>query len=43
MMTLGEKLTEEEVEYMISIIDSDGDGTISYKEFVDMMMSKIRL
>lgn len=38
MMTLGERLTEEEVEQMIIEADLDGDGRVSYEEFVKFMM-----
>jgi calmodulin len=40
MTTLGDKLTEEEVEEMIREADIDGDGFINYEEFVRMMMAK---
>jgi calmodulin len=40
MTTLGDKLTEEEVEEMIREADIDGDGYINYEEFVRMMMAK---
>ena len=40
MTTLGDKLTEEEVEEMIKEGDVDGNGFINYEEFVRMMMVK---
>ena len=40
MTTLGEKLTDEEVDEMIREADVDGDGHINYEEFVRMMMAK---
>ncbi|KAF7313850.1 Calmodulin-like protein [Mycena chlorophos] len=40
MRSLGEKLTDREVEEMIREADTDGDGEINYEEFVRMMMSK---
>ena len=43
VMTLGESLTDEEADYMIQHVDQDGDGHISYKEFVEMMMAKIKV
>jgi calmodulin len=38
MTNLGEKLTDEEVDEMIREADVDGDGQITYEEFVRMMM-----
>ncbi|KAI9300521.1 calmodulin [Cunninghamella echinulata] len=40
MTSLGERLTEEEVEEMIREADVDGDDRINYEEFVKMMVSK---
>ncbi len=40
MTTLGDKLTEEEVEEMLREGDLDGNGFINYEEFVRMMMAK---
>ena len=37
MANLGEMLTDEEVAEMIAAADIDGDGQISYEEFVVMM------
>ncbi|EZG72286.1 calmodulin [Gregarina niphandrodes] len=37
---LGEKLSPEEADLMISEADVDGDGQINYEEFVKMMMAK---
>ena len=39
MMNLGEKLLEEEIDYLINDIDIDGDGQINYEEFYIMMTS----
>lgn len=37
MTSIGEKLTEEEVDEMIREADADGDGQINYNEFVDLL------
>lgn len=37
MINLGEKLTEEEVQQMISEADLDGDGQVDFEEFVKLM------
>eukprot|EP00826_Nyctotherus_ovalis_P010379 TRINITY_DN12741_c0_g2_i1.p3 TRINITY_DN12741_c0_g2~~TRINITY_DN12741_c0_g2_i1.p3 ORF type:complete len:117 (+),score=41.86 TRINITY_DN12741_c0_g2_i1:353-703(+) len=34
---LGESLSDEEIEAMIKAADKDGDGQVSYPEFMDMM------
>lgn len=39
MINLGERLTDEEVKEMVREADLDGDGQISYHEFVRMMMA----
>ncbi|XP_010935758.1 calmodulin [Elaeis guineensis] len=39
MISLGEKLTDEEVDQMIKEADLDGDGQVNYEEFVRMMMA----
>ena len=39
MTYLGEKMTEEEVDEMISFGDVDGDGQLNYEEFVRMIVS----
>ena len=38
--TLGETLTDKEIEEIVSEADVDGDGFINYEEFVRMMMAK---
>ncbi|CAL0310362.1 unnamed protein product [Lupinus luteus] len=38
MMNLGERLSDEEAEQMIREADLDGDGQVSYEEFVVVMM-----
>ena len=40
MTSLGEKVTDEEVEEMIREADIDGDGYINYEEFVRMIINK---
>jgi calmodulin len=37
MTTLGEVLSDEEVDEMIKEADKDGNGIIDFNEFVDMM------
>ncbi|KAH8025818.1 hypothetical protein HPB51_012140 [Rhipicephalus microplus] len=39
MTTLGEKLTDEEVDAMIREADMDGDGQVNYEEFVALITS----
>ena len=40
MISLGEKITDEEVDEMIKEADIDGDGYINYEEFVRMIINK---
>ncbi|KAG0249048.1 hypothetical protein BG011_009629 [Mortierella polycephala] len=40
LTNLGERLSDQEVDEMITEADVDGDGQINYDEFVRMMMSK---
>jgi calmodulin len=40
MLTLGERLTGDEVDEMIKEADIDNNGLIYYEEFVRMMMTK---
>ena len=40
MMTLGDQLTEEEIDDMIREADSDGDGYINYEDFIKNMLTK---
>ncbi|KAL0581448.1 translation elongation factor EF1B gamma [Marasmius crinis-equi] len=38
MESLGERLSDAEIDAMMKEADVDGDGTISYNEFVKMML-----
>lgn len=40
MRDLGEKLSDEEVDEMITEADENGDGQVDYNEFVKMMSGK---
>lgn len=40
MTSIGEKLTEDEVNRLIKEADADGDGQINYSEFVNIIMQK---
>ena len=40
MTNLGDKLTDEEIKYIINEADVNGDGVIDNEEFIDMMMSR---
>uniref|UniRef100_A0A8C4T1S0 EF-hand domain-containing protein n=1 Tax=Erpetoichthys calabaricus TaxID=27687 RepID=A0A8C4T1S0_ERPCA len=37
MKSLGQTLTDKELQEMINEVDSDGDGTIDFNEFLTMM------
>ena len=39
MTSLGEKLSDEEVDEIINEADLDGDGQVNYEDFVKMMVS----
>ena len=36
MDALGERVTDEEIDEMVRLIDIDGDGQVSFKEFHKM-------
>lgn len=40
LLTLGERLEDVEIEEIISQVDSTGEGTINYRDFVRIMMLK---
>jgi len=40
MTNMGEKLTEEEVDEMISFADTDAQGEINYKDFLKLLLSE---
>ncbi|XP_060577950.1 calmodulin-A-like isoform X2 [Ruditapes philippinarum] len=40
MTNLGERLPDEEVDEMLSIVDADGNGCIDYEEFTKMLAQK---
>ena len=40
MMTLGDQLSEEEIDDMLKEADSDGDGYINYEEFIKNMLTR---
>jgi len=40
MATFGQNLTEDELKFMISEVDKNGDGHIDYEEFVHFCMEK---
>eukprot|EP00397_Hematodinium_sp_SG-2012_P038652 GEMP01042079.1.p1 GENE.GEMP01042079.1~~GEMP01042079.1.p1 ORF type:complete len:150 (+),score=48.42 GEMP01042079.1:82-531(+) len=40
MNNLGEKLTEQEIDEMIREVDNDGDGKVSWNEFLMMITAK---
>ena len=40
MTTLGEQLTEEEIDDMLKEADNDGDGYINYEEFIKNMLTR---
>lgn len=43
IQSLGENPTKEEVQEMISEVDDDGDGTIDFDEFLNIMTRKMEV
>ena len=41
MASLGEELTEQEIDEMMSDADTDGDGQVNFEEFSRMMKLKV--
>ena len=39
MTTLGERMTEDEINELLKEADTNGDGVIDYKEFTNVLMS----
>ena len=37
---LGAKMSDEQIDEMVSEVDKDGDGNIDYQEFLELMMGK---
>ena len=42
MRSLGQNLTEEELQDMINEVDADGNGTIDFPEFLNLMARKMK-
>ena len=42
MTSLGQKMTDEELEQMIKNVDADGSGTVDFAEFLGMMALQMR-
>lgn len=40
LITLGDRITEQEVEYMLRDADINEDGLIEYKKFIRLMLFK---
>lgn len=40
LLTLGEKLSDDEIDEIINEIDSTGEGSITYQDFVKLMLLK---
>jgi calmodulin len=43
MRSLGQNPTEAELKDMIHEVDADGDGTIDFAEFLDLMARKMKV
>ncbi len=42
LKSIGHKTTSDELQDMINEVDTDGNGTIEFKEFLDMMARKMK-
>jgi calmodulin len=40
LLSIGEKLKDEEIDEIVSIVDTTGDGVITYKDFVKILLAK---
>lgn len=40
LMNFGERMDEQEAKELVQLFDLDGDGTISYREFIELMKAK---
>ncbi|XP_045187366.1 calmodulin-like [Mercenaria mercenaria] len=40
MTNLGERLSKEDIDYMVKMADVTGDGQVNYEEFIRVMTSK---
>jgi calmodulin len=41
MVTLGEKLSEDEADEMIRMLDEDGDGRVQWEDFARLLKSSV--
>lgn len=42
MRSLGQRPTEQELKNMVTIVDQDGNGTIEFNEFLNLMSRKAK-
>lgn len=43
MKSLGQDLTGSELQDMIKVVDADGNGTIEFPEFLNLMTHKLKV